>query len=596
MSSLFKNNAYHVLGLPVEAGQDEINGRVKELKARLEIDEVPTYDLDIPLFNPAKYRVIDSVEKAQEAVTSPFDKLKEVFFWFQINDETDQIAFGLIQEGDYSKALEKWWEKAKKTRSATLHYRRNYAILANLILRNRDRKKLLRTSLSSWKRIWESDPYWDRFERHYKVFDDLNTATEVFSKFRDLVDDYLNDFYTMLSNRHSRDIYLKSFAKNISTDGELVRKEFLNPTFNRILSELSQAEKIEVTARKEPESEEIKTLKESAKNIEKQFENLEESGYGSIDRAYKLRKNVLDVYRQRAMNLIGNHQLTEAAASVLESMKTIAERTPREQKVKNDLEEIKKLQNINEEFAPIETLIENQNFEKAFSKLNKKEDQLQKQQGNQFKTTEMQRRLSRLKKVCVINISTQLHEDAFELWERGNYARSKEKFDRLFGLIYNNPQVLGLQKEDLDEILTELDRVITRRTSPRFSDNLMEFSESANGETNLEALQSIRNDFVEKVQEGFGESVEGMLFVVIIDAYLFNKFSKEFSTERDTEKKHGDDQIHLGFTLLTIYFLIFCFPIGLIFMWNQTNWSKTVKWSVTLLIFPLLILIASLGD
>src|ERR1700677_2492923 len=126
MSNTFKNNAYHVLGLDTSANQKSIIKRSKEILKLLEIDNPPEYPLDLNFFN--NFRTEESVKDAIQKLQTPKKKIKEYFFWFQIEEDVDKEAEELLSNNDYQSALKTWESSSSKS----VLCKKNLAILMTL--------------------------------------------------------------------------------------------------------------------------------------------------------------------------------------------------------------------------------------------------------------------------------------------------------------------------------------------------------------------------------------------------------------------------------------------------------------------------------
>src|ERR1700739_5148409 len=191
MSTTLKNNAYHILGLDTTASEKEILKRSKEIANRLKIDDQPIYDLDIGVFED--FRTEESVKDALQRLQAARKRIKEYFFWFQIADDVDEQALGLLKHKDYLNAI-RIWEHASDGETAKAYlYKRNLAILYCMVLSVEDDKQYLHDSLIAWKAVVDSDKFWSSFTKAYKLHDEQPASDDVISDFRKHVIEYLSD-------------------------------------------------------------------------------------------------------------------------------------------------------------------------------------------------------------------------------------------------------------------------------------------------------------------------------------------------------------------------------------------------------------------
>lgn len=78
MTTILRNNAYHILGLDISASEKDVLKRSKEIINRLKVDDVPRYDIDLGLFED--FRTEDGAKDALQRLQAPKKRIKEYFF------------------------------------------------------------------------------------------------------------------------------------------------------------------------------------------------------------------------------------------------------------------------------------------------------------------------------------------------------------------------------------------------------------------------------------------------------------------------------------------------------------------------------------
>ncbi len=132
MSNPLLTNSYPILGLENTASQKEIIKRSKEILNLLAIDENPEYSFDLNIFD--KLRTNSKVKEAEQNLSVPKKRIMEYFFWFDVQDSTDEKAMSLIQKSDFPGARQVWQEALKKDIHKVIVYKKNLALLDMLIL------------------------------------------------------------------------------------------------------------------------------------------------------------------------------------------------------------------------------------------------------------------------------------------------------------------------------------------------------------------------------------------------------------------------------------------------------------------------------
>ena len=191
MSSILKNNAYHILGLDTSASERDILKRSKEIVNRLKVDDTPEYDVDIGLFKD--FRTEDAVKDALQLLQAPKKRIREYFFWFQIADGVDEQVLGLFKTKDYLNAIRVWQNVAGCQSTKSFFYKKNLAILYCLILSTEDNIEYLHDSLAAWKELVDSDKFWLSFSKVYNLYDEQTASEDIIIDFKKHVVEYLSD-------------------------------------------------------------------------------------------------------------------------------------------------------------------------------------------------------------------------------------------------------------------------------------------------------------------------------------------------------------------------------------------------------------------
>ncbi len=85
-------NAYNIFGLSVDSDDRAINKRYKELTNLVKIGEIPSYSCDIEGLEYATVRTEENINTAYTKLTNLSKKLKEQFFWFELDEDVSVLV------------------------------------------------------------------------------------------------------------------------------------------------------------------------------------------------------------------------------------------------------------------------------------------------------------------------------------------------------------------------------------------------------------------------------------------------------------------------------------------------------------------------
>jgi len=121
--NLINNNPYRVLGLLAGATAKEQNRQTSRLKKFIEAEqELPTDDFSFPVIGDLT-RTIESIEDAASKLNLDKDKIFAALFWFwNGNPITDEVAFEALKEGNIDEAYEIWDKLITETKEDGSRY------------------------------------------------------------------------------------------------------------------------------------------------------------------------------------------------------------------------------------------------------------------------------------------------------------------------------------------------------------------------------------------------------------------------------------------------------------------------------------------
>lgn len=340
MSSTLKNNAYHILGLDTSASERDILKRSKEIINRLKSDDLPSYDLDIGLFE--NFRTEDSVKDALQRLQASKKQIKEYFFWFQIADSIDEKVLGLFKTKDYLNAIKTWQNASSGQSTKAFFYKKNLAILYCLILSTEDNKNYLKSSLAAWKELIDSDKFWVSFSKIYRLHNEQTASEDVVSEFKKNVVAYLSDIYAELHQVHKDADYINEFQKTFSARGEKVEKSVLGPAYQAINSAVEELEKMEVSKDSKLDKDESETIKRLVAIIQQELNKLIDLGLYDDSQTKIMRDRAANALRSIVLDLHNNLSELDKSGRLLEIATQIAGTESLKNKLSDELAQIHK--------------------------------------------------------------------------------------------------------------------------------------------------------------------------------------------------------------------------------------------------------------
>lgn len=106
--NLIVNNPYRIIGLLIGATAKEQERQVRRLRQFIEAEQEPDDDFSFPALESLQ-RTMESVSDAASKLNLDSDKMNAALFWFYNgNSITDEVAFDAIKEGNTETAIEIW--------------------------------------------------------------------------------------------------------------------------------------------------------------------------------------------------------------------------------------------------------------------------------------------------------------------------------------------------------------------------------------------------------------------------------------------------------------------------------------------------------
>jgi len=540
MLNIFKNNAYHILGLNVSAEQKDILKRSREIIHRLKIGDYPGYDFDINMFED--FRTEESVKDAVQRLQIPKKQIVECFFWFQIADVIDEQVIDLLKNKGYISAIDIWQNALENDIDKPYFYKKNLAILLCLLLSIKNNKDYLTKSLKFWEELINSDKFWIIFSKSCKLHDKQIINQGIINELKNNIVNILSDIYTELYQIHNDVNYINEFQKFFTIKSEGFERDILNPFYQVINNAVEELEKVDLKNEVIFDIGRYRKIRKLIIDIRREFNKLADLGFYDDSRTKIMRDKAAYSIRNIGIELNNHFGETSRAINLTKIALEIVGTSSCESKLKVDLdalEEIKKStdktkeNNINIEdeegdeadfeknekiektsidiFEPITNLINQEEYEKALEIIDSERIKYEQDLILQISYDEK-------KRICISKLATKIHSQAREYFNKNINSLAKNNFEKAGTLLYNNLEIFNFDKLEIDGILEKI--------SIDSISNLFDFKQ----------INLYRNYFIKIAEDKFGEQIEKTLLIILVDSRLMSKFIQEISELKKVHK------------------------------------------------------------
>lgn len=494
MSNLLKNNAYHILGLDTSAAQRDIQKRSKEIVKFLQIDDTPEYDLDLGVFD--NFRTEDAVKDAIQKLTSPKKQIKDYFFWFNIADEVDQQAVGILRKKDPEGAIRVWEHNADGDSTKAMFYKKNLALLYCILLFKEDNKRYLKESLKIWHELVNSSKFWAAFTKVYKHNDELDTDQEIISDFHKHAPSFLSDLYTEISHAREDGNYIAEFTKLFNLRGEKTEKVVMAPIFQEITEAVEKLEAMKVSEDGDLDAEEAADIKKHIGKIQDCCNKLIDLGLYDDSQSKTIRDRAAGAIRSIVLDIHNNLDDMPKAEQLLKIAMQFVGTSGMENKLKQDLDQFEKNKKFLGATAPIMTLMNDKKFPEAIALIDQKKAE--------SKDPEFKSAMDNKKKEAVTMYAVIEFIDAKKLFEAEKYDEASPRLQKSASIVYDHIEIYDVDKSVIDswlELIKNNVKVLT--------------SENAN------EVDEVQNKMLKKIDEAFEERWEQMAMKILLNSYYY---------------------------------------------------------------------------
>lgn len=494
MSNLLKNNAYHILGLDTSAAQRDIQKRSKEIVKFLQIDDTPKYDLDLGVFD--NFRTEDTVKDAIQKLTSPKKQIKDYFFWFNIADEVDQQAVGILRKKDPEGAIRVWEHNADGDSTKAMFYKKNLALLYCILLFKEDNKRYLKESLQIWHELINSSKFWTAFTKTYKHNDELDTDQEIISDFHKHAPSFLSDLYTEISRAREDGSYIAEFTKVFNLRGEKTEKVVMAPIFHEITEAVEKLEAMKVSEDGDLDAEEAADIKKHIGKIQDCCNKLIDLGLYDDSQSKTIRDRAAAAIRSIVLDIHNNLDDMPKAEQLLKVAMQFVGTSGMENKLKQDLDQFEKNKKFLNATAPIMALMNDKKFDEAIALIDQKK--------TESKDPEFKVAMDNKKKEAVTMYAVIEFVEAKKLFDAENYDGASPRLQKAASIVYNNIEIFDVDKSVIDswlELIKGNVKVLT--------------AENAN------EVDEVHNKMLKKLDEAFDERWEQMAMKILLNSYYY---------------------------------------------------------------------------
>lgn len=494
MTNQLLQNSYNILGLDNAASEKEVLRRSKEISNLLKIDEVQEFASDIG--SVKDFRTEHKVKESVQKLSEPKKRIKEYFFWFDIQDEVDENAISQIRSKNYPNAIKIWKEGSLKNTPKSFFYKKNLALLYTLILSMEDDNEHLNVSLELWDEVIKSEKFWDMYIKVYALNDSLNTSSEVIHDFKKQVSTYLSDIYTELSQKKGSN-YIAEFNRVFGVKGKSLEKNVLNPIYNSINDTVEELEAMNISEDGIVDDDEIKKVKSLIKKLQEELNKIIDLGLYEDSQTKLIRDRAATALRRTVLDIYNNLRETDKSIALLNIALNISGTASLSHKIEEDIKTIEKNKKNDEIVEPILELIKEEKIEEALLLIKKGEKE-------NHNNSDLQTFYTYHKKMCISTLAAEKYKLAHEKFSNKNFDDSKIIFNELRELLENNIDLYDFDKDGLNNLV---DKVKTRIAEVNAS--------------NLSEVDDLRDQIRKMANEKFEEQYESPVLIFLIDAYIY---------------------------------------------------------------------------
>lgn len=336
---LVSNNSFLTLWLRTDCDEKLLNKRHKELLNFISIDEVGTYEDDIPFINYEQSRTEEKIKQAFHNLANQHKRLWDTFFRFQIVDEEDEKCFWDIVGWKYAEWSNRWlklFNKEKKYR-----YLKNHIVAEILFFENQ--KKLKEFShvnspkeiAKTLDKLLHSEGFWKEFKEIYNVQNEISIRDDILWDFKDTLPQLIAEgFFDISGELKSPKLYKEFSEKFWISAKELDDNKNVTDSIKKIGDELTNIRSKDLLP-------ELDDIIDWINIIISEIKKLDRLWLGNNTKVINLKDEFARDLRSMGISLYNDHDKSDDAINFIEEAKKIAHSKNLKEKFINDLNELK---------------------------------------------------------------------------------------------------------------------------------------------------------------------------------------------------------------------------------------------------------------
>jgi hypothetical protein len=502
MADLFSKNGFNVLGLDASASQKQINHRAKELINLLKIDEVPDYDQDLPFLKIT--RTESSVKVALQNLTSPTKRISDYLYWFDQASADDEASFKKLADNKTAEVVTKWHGDAEPETAKGFIAKRNLAVLLSILV-GAGTKQYLGRSLRTWDDLINSDKFWLSFTKIYQLNDELGTSSEAIAHIQKDVVNILADYYTDVSKELGDSSIVAEFQKTFKVKGAKVEKDLLAPVYAAINDASAKLIALKISNEQMISKQKMAELKGLVITLRNSFNKLKDIGLYDDSQSKTMRDKAAEAMRSVALDLYNNLNDSSKSGSILKIALEITGTPTLKARIKDDLDDLKKLVSRDKIIEPITSAQEADKHAKALDLI---VDAQNKYPNNKLLQDTLTQRL----KWSLTALAVTQFQDGSALYDKKKYAEAVDVLTSNAQFIYSYLEDTDISKEYVDNMIAEINRLTALLGKDQKSG---------------QAVDNLRNSIVEQAQKHFKDQFEQNILIALIDSVVLGNLAKK---------------------------------------------------------------------
>lgn len=496
LPTLFRTNAFHILGLDTGIDPKTIQKRGKEITTRLKIDDIPEYNLD---FEKADlFRNESAVKVALQKVNSPKDSIGEYFFWFDINpDSTNQEILDAIKNAEYSKALSLFQNSTESIEGISFSQRRNLAVFYSVLLCNKNFKSCLIPSVNLWNTLMGSPVSWDEFFRFYTEKTGFILDQVIINEFKKQAVSQLSDFYAEISNQLNDSDYLLEYKERFSVTGNKTEKDVINPVLQKIHTYIEELKKIEISSGNKNDATLLHKIDAIIEKILDEIDVLSSFGLDEDSRVKASRDEAAKAIRELSIPIHNEWNNQTSSLELINTARDICGTMGYGASLGEDLRQVQETKNNSLIINPIDDTIEHKRFAEALQMIENQENK-----SNNSRLVDL---LKDRKMVCVTAVAIERYIRAKNAFKDGKNDEAKNNYEYTASLIYKNLELFNFNKATIDDIIQTIPSKISIAIAIR----------------DFEILDRFRDNIIDAAKKNFEGKFEEDILIILVDSHIY---------------------------------------------------------------------------